>query len=170
MFEATASPPIARIRALATTTASSGRDTFNVIMSFASLKLGQSNNVFHTLSGARGILSTAIYAQTSLCQQKLAQLLSLDPVKHDRGRFRVGIDPDVPPDHVSLPPPYKSWINGLVDGVGGLHTIAPGQPHDTAVCDHLQPGDFLAPGRGRPGLHPKTGSERRRHHHHGGRG
>src|SRR2546427_2923353 len=104
MFEATASPPNARIKALATTTASNGLDSLRVIMSFASFELGQQNNAFHTLSGARGILSTAIYAQTFLCQQKLIQLLSLDPVEHHRGRLRVGVDPNVTPYNMRLPP------------------------------------------------------------------
>src|SRR5213594_3315093 len=69
MFDATAAPPAARIRAAATSTATVGCD-LNLSMSFASFDLGYYGSLFHTTRGSRITPTTAIYVQNSVCQHK----------------------------------------------------------------------------------------------------
>src|SRR5437867_8644205 len=109
MFEATAKPPTARIRALATKTASSGRDILEVIMSFASLKLGLNPHVFHCSRRQKDSVHRYLRSNVALSTTNLANF-SLDSVENDRGRLRIGVDPDMPLDHVRLAPSCDSRI------------------------------------------------------------
>src|SRR5213594_3097699 len=83
MFEATAKPPTARIRALATKTASSGRDILEVIMSFASLKLGLNPHVFHCSRRQKDSVHRYLRSNVALSTTNLANF-SLDSVENDR--------------------------------------------------------------------------------------